>query len=216
MFEEYEAMNQQEQEKMQEIIRLLLQQTFLLEYKYDKKNGRMAPDKNYAFCDRYKHFLTDYFAVAGIRLCQDTELGAVYIKGAEGAGEKLPRLATIYLLLLKLLYDEKMAAASTSVNAVVTFGELNGKAGEFRLIRGLSSITEIRRAFAVLRKYQMVEFLDLPEELNENTRILIYPCINLVLMREEIEGLLISFSEEPEENAVELEESEDGTKQPGL
>lgn len=196
MFEGYEELTAAEQERMQEVIRLLWSQTFLLERKYDKKGGRLVSDKNYDFCDRHREFLTDYFAVAGIRLQQDTELGVIYIQGAEGIGEKLPKLATIYLLLLKLIYDEKMAAVSSSVNIVTTFGELNGKVGEFRLARGLSSVTEIRRAFSLLRKYQMVEFLDLPEELNENTRIIIYPCINLVLMREDIEGLLRSFEEE--------------------
>lgn len=51
-----------------------------------------------------------------------------------------------------------MAAVSSSVNVITTFGELNGKAGEFRLIKGPSSMTEIKRAFAILKKYQMVEF----------------------------------------------------------
>lgn len=211
MFEGYEELTAAEQERMQEVIRLLWSQTFLLERKYDKKGGRLVSDKNYDFCDRHREFLTDYFAVAGIRLQQDTELGVIYIQGAEGIGEKLPKLATIYLLLLKLIYDEKMAAVSSSVNIVTTFGELNGKVGEFRLARGLSSVTEIRRAFSLLRKYQMVEFLDLPEELNENTRIIIYPCINLLLMREDIEGLLRSFEEEDDsENGVSkfMEETE--------
>lgn len=203
MFEGYEELTAAEQERMQEVIRLLWSQTFLLERKYDKKGGRLVSDKNYDFCDRHQEFLTDYFAVAGIRLQQDTELGVIYIQGAEGIGEKLPKLATIYLLLLKLIYDEKMAVVSSSVNIVTTFGELNGKVGEFRLARGFSSVTEIRRAFSLLRKYQMVEFLDLQEELNENTRIIIYPCINLVLMREDIEGLLRSFEEEDDsENGV--------------
>lgn len=216
MLEGYENLTAAEQEKMQEVIRLLWSQTFLLERKYDKKSGRLVSEKNYDFCDRHMEFLAEYFAVAGIRLQQDTELGAIYIQGAEGIGEKLPKLATIYLLLLKLIYDEKMAAVSSSVNIVTTFGELNGKVGEFRLARGLSSMTEIKRAFSLLRKYQMVEFLDLFEELNENTRIIIYPCINLVLMREDIEGLLNSFEEENEpENSgfgmagIDFDEEED-------
>lgn len=207
MFEGYEELTAVEQERMQETIRLLWSQTFLLERKYDKKSGRLVSDKNYEFCDRHREFLTDYFAVAGIRLQQDTELGVIYIQGAEGVGEKLPKLATIYLLLLKLIYDEKMAAVSSSVNIVTTFGELNGKVGEFRLARGLSSMTEIRRAFSLLKKYQMIEFLDLPEELNENTRIIIYPCINLVLMREDIEGLLCSFEEEDGDSGLEFTET---------
>ena len=136
MFEGYEELNTQDVERMQEVIRTLLAQTFLPERKYDKKYGRMMPDRMYDFSDRHLEFLTEYFAVAGIKLCQDTELGIIYLEGADGIGEKLPKLATIYLLLLKLIYDEKMAAVSSSVNVITTFGELNGKAGEFRLIKG--------------------------------------------------------------------------------
>lgn len=202
MFEGYEELNTQDVERMQEVIRTLLSQTFLPERKYDKKYGRMMPDRMYDFCDRHLEFLTEYFAVAGIKLSQDTELGIIYLEGTDGIGEKLPKLATIYLLLLKLIYDEKMAAVSSSVNVITTFGELNGKAGEFRLIKGPSSMTEIKKAFAILKKYQMVEFLDVFEEQLENTRIMIYPCINLVLMREDVNGLLGSFSDEVKSDDV--------------
>lgn len=202
MFEGYEELNTQDVERMQEVIRTLLAQTFLPERKYDKKYGRMMPDRMYDFCDRHLEFLMEYFAVAGIKLSQDTELGIIYLEGTDGIGEKLPKLATIYLLLLKLIYDEKMAAVSSSVNVITTFGELNGKAGEFRLIKGPSSMTEIKKAFAILKKYQMVEFLDVFEEQLENTRIMIYPCINLVLMREDVNGLLGSFSDEVKSDDV--------------
>ena len=90
----------------------------------------------------------------------------------------------------------KMAAVSSSVNIVTTFGALSARAGEFRLTRSLSSVSEIRRALAILKKYQMIEPLDALEELNEGTRILIYPCINLLLMREDIRKLLAVFGEE--------------------
>ena len=190
MFEGYEELNTQDGERMQEVIRTLLAQTFLPERKYDKKYGRMMPDRMYDFSDRHLEFLTEYFAVAGIKLRQDTELGIIYLE-----------------LLLKLIYDEKMAAVSSSVNVITTFGELNGKAGEFRLIKGPSSMTEIKRAFAILKKYQMVEFLDVFDEQLENTRIMIYPCINLVLMREDVNGLLGSFSDEVKDNEVDGQEN---------
>ena len=145
---------------------------------------------------------------------QNTDLGSIYIQGAPTVGERLPKLATIYLLLLKLIYDEQMAAASSSVNIVTTFGELNGKVGEFRLSRNLNSLTEIRRALAILKKYQMIEPMDVLEELNEQTRIIIYPCINLVLMREDAKELLAAFgeaegqigTEEPDADGSESEE----------
>ena len=56
----------------------------------------MMLDRMYDFSDRHLEFLTEYFAVAGIKLCQDTELGIIYLEGTDGIGEKLPKLATIY------------------------------------------------------------------------------------------------------------------------
>ncbi|WP_321002721.1 DUF4194 domain-containing protein [Eisenbergiella porci] len=213
MLEIYEQLTQEEQEKLQDVIRQLYRQTFLLERKYDKKAGRMIANKDFYFCDKHMEFLMAYFAVAGVRLNQNTELGTIWLQGEATMGERLPKLATIYLLLLKLIYDEQMAAVSSSVNIVTTFGELNGKVGEFRLAKSLSSLTEIKRALALLKKYQMIELIDVLEELNEHTRIIIYPCINLVLMREDILKLLNSFSEEeavPDANEEEEGEMPDG------
>lgn len=199
MFEYYKELATTDQEKLKDVITQLFAQSFILERKYDRKKGRMVLNKDFYFCENHMEFLTQYFEVAGIRLQENTELGSIYIQGNSTLGEKLPKLATIYLLLLKLLYDEKMASVSSSVNVVVTFAELNTKVGEFRLVKGLSSFSEVKRAFAVLKKYQMVEVLDSMDELSEQTRILVYPCINLVLLQEDMVGLLQSFSQEEEE-----------------
>lgn len=217
MLQYIQELSSEEQEKMQDVLGRLFRQTYLLERTYDKKAGRLVINKDYYFCEKHMDFLKDYLETAGIRLESSTDLGTIYIQGTALMGERLPKLATIYLLLLKLIYDEQMASASSSTNIVTSFGALNAKAGEFRLIRGLSSITEIRRALAVLKKYQMIEPLDALEELQESTRILIYPCINLVLMREDIRALLAAF--EDEENVIrdtdpaseeDTEESNDG------
>lgn len=202
MFEYYKELATSDQEKLKDVITQLLAQSFILERKYDRKKGRMVLNKDFYFCENHMEFLTQYFEVAGIRLQKNTELGSIYIQGNATLGEKLPKLSTIYLLLLKLLYDEKMASVSSSVNVVVTFAELNTKVGEFRLVKGLSSLSEVKRAFGILKKYQMVEVLDSLDELSEQTRILVYPCINLVLLQEDMVGLLQSFSQEEEEGEL--------------
>ena len=66
MLEIYEQLTQEEQEKLQDVIRQLYRQTFLLERKYDKKAGRMIANKDFYFCDKHMEFLTAYFAVAGV------------------------------------------------------------------------------------------------------------------------------------------------------
>ena len=182
MIEYYEQLSQEEKEEITEVVQTLYRQTFLLERKFDKRSGRMQYTKEYRICSKHLEFLKCYFAIAGIQLKENVHMGVIYIQGEMLWGEKLPRLATIYLLVLKLIYDEQMQAVSSSSHVVTTLGAINQKAGEFRVLRGIPSPTEMRRTIALLKKYQIIEPLDILEELNEDTRLVIYPCIHAVLM----------------------------------
>ena len=196
MIEYYEQLTQEEQEAVTEVIRTLYRQTYLLERKYDRRTGRMQYVKEYRTCSRHLEFLREYFSIAGITVKENVHMGVIYIQGGQVWAEKLSRLATIYLLVLKLIYDEQMAGVSSSSHIVTTLGAVNGKAGEFRVLKGLPSVTEMRRTIALLKKYQIIEPLQALEEMNEQTRIMIYPCINAVLTGDEIRGLLATFGEE--------------------
>lgn len=196
MIDYFEQLSQEEQEVITEVIQILHRQTFLLERKYDKRSGRMQYVREYRICSKHLEFLRAYYKVAGITLKENAHMGLIYIQGEALWGEKLPRLATIYLLVLKLIYDEQMASVSSSSHIVTTLGAVNGKAGDFRVLHGLPSPTEMRRTIALLKKYQIIEPLDVLEELNEHTRLIIYPCIHAVLMGDDIKELLETFGEE--------------------
>lgn len=196
MIEYYKSLTDEEKDEMKEVIQALFRQTFLLERKYDRRSGRMTSVKEYKIAEKHIDFLREYFMVSGISLRQNVHMGVIYIQEEALWGEKFPRLATIYLLVLKLLYDEQMASASSSSHVAVTMGMLNGRAGEFHVLSSLPSPTEMRRTIALLKKYQIIEPLDVLEELDENTRLVIYPCINAVLMGDSVRELLNTFSEE--------------------
>ncbi len=196
MIEYYEQIPQEEQDLLTEVIKILFRQTYLLERKYDRRTGRMQYVKEFRTCSRHLEFLRDYFSIAGITLKENAHMGVIYIQGGQVWAEKLSRLATIYLLILKLIYDEQMAGVSSSSHIVTTLGAVNGKAGEFRVLKNLPSVTEMRKTIALLKKYQIIEPLEALEEMNEQTRIMIYPCINAVLMGDEIRRLLATFGEE--------------------
>lgn len=198
MIEYIEQLSDEEREQITEVIQLLLKQTFILERKYDRRNEKYQYTREYKTCSLHLEFLKDYFRVAGIELTENVYLGVFYIRGGTLLGEKLSRLATVYLLVLELLYEEHMERVSSSTRIVITLGELNGKAGEFQVLKSLPSPTEVRRSIAVLKKYQIIEPLDILEELSENTRMIIYPTVNLVLPGDEIRALLKTFSEEDE------------------
>ncbi len=191
-----EQITQEEQDMLTEVIKTLFSQTYLLERRYDRRTGRMQYVKEYRTCSKHLEFLREYFSIAGITLKENAHMGVVYIQGGQAFTKKLSRLATIYLLVLKLIYDEQMESVSSSSHIVTTLGAMNGKAGEFRVLKSLPSVTEMRRTIALLRKYQMIEPLETLEEMNEQTRIIIYPCINAVLLGDEIRELLATFGEE--------------------
>lgn len=196
MIDYIEQLSDEEKEQITEVIRLLYRQTFILERKYDRRAEKWQYSREYKVCAMHMGFLKEYFQVAGIELVENIYLGVIYIRDSMLMGEKIPRLATIYILVLKILYDEQMAQVSSSTRIVTTLGAVNGKAGEFQVMKSLPSPTEIRRSIALLKKYQIIEPLDILEELNEGTRMIIYPTINMVLTGDDIRALLKTFGEE--------------------
>ena len=142
MIDYFEQLIPEEQEGITEVIQTLFRQTFLLERKFDRRLGRMQYTHEYRVCSKHFEFLKLYFAAAGITLNENVQMGLIYIQGETLWGEKLPRLATIYLLNLKMIYDEQMASVSSSNHIVTTLGAINGRAGEFGVLRTLPSPTD--------------------------------------------------------------------------
>ena len=106
----------EEQREITDSIRLLLRQTFILERKYDRRTGRFQYNREFRICNKHLEFIRTYVSISGISVYENSQLGVIYIQGETLVGDKLPRLATLYLLILKLIYDEQMESVSTSVN----------------------------------------------------------------------------------------------------
>ena len=200
MINYYEELPPEEQRKVTEVIGRLYRQTFLLERQYDRKTKRYQINKDYYQCTRHMEFVKAYFAIMDIEVMENSQMGVIYIRGEQVAGERLPRLATLYILVLKLLYDERMSAVSTSVNAVASLGEIHEKLGSYRLLRKQPSMTEIRRCLALLKRYQLIEPMDILEETDGQSRLVIYPTVNVVLMGDDVRALIETYTEGDEED----------------
>ena len=200
MIDYYEALSGAEQEQVSESIRLLYRQTFLLERTYDRKSKRYQTSPEFYQCSQHLEFIRSYFAIMGIEVVENSQLGLIYIRGEQIVGEKLSKLATLYVLILKLIYDEQMSSVSTSVNVVTTLSEINEKIGSYRLLKKQPSVSEIRRSLAFLKKYQVIEPLDVLEDLDGFSRLVIYPTVNVILMGDDVRALLETFREGEEED----------------
>ena len=208
MIEYYETLSQEEQQQLTETIQLLLRQTFILERKYDRRSSRFQNNREFRICNKHLEFIREYFSISGIYLHENSQMGVIYIQGENLLGDKLPKLATLYILILKIIYEEQMASVSTSVNVYTTLGEINERLGSYRLLKNKPSVTEIRKAITILKRYQIIDPLDVLEELDGKTRMIIYPCSNVVLLGDDVRALVESFAENVEETEGEEEDDE--------
>ncbi|MDF2485778.1 MAG: hypothetical protein K0R46_1946 [Herbinix sp.] len=199
MFSYYNELLDEDKDELREVIKTLYHQTFILERKYDKKTDRYLPNRMYRNCERHLDFLKEYYKIADIDLIENRQYGIMQIVTSNLQGDKLSRLTTIFLLLLKLIFDEQMNTASSSIHVYASLNEVYDKIQLFRLWNSKSiSPTELKKAIAALKKYQVIEITDEMGELDGDTRFIIYPTINLLLDSQSIGAIIEQYQEEGE------------------
>lgn len=199
MIEYYENLMEDEQRKVSESIESLYKQTFLLERVYDKKNKRYVINKEFYQCDKHLEFIRAYFAIMGVEVVENSQMGVIYLRGEQVLGEKLTRLTTLYILVLKLIYDEQMATVSSSINVVTTIGAIHEKLGVYRLLKKEPSMSAIKETLALLKRYQMIALVDTLDEVDGHSKIIVYPTVNVMMMGDDVKALLKEFEEEGED-----------------
>lgn len=200
MFPYYQELLDEEKNELTEAIKTLQSQTFILERKYDKKTERYIPNKVYRTCERHLDFLKEYFKIADVEVVENRQFGIIFIRTQNLQGDKLSRLTTIFILLLKLIFDEQMTTASNSIYVYTTLNEVYDKIQLFRLWNGKSiSPTEVRKTIAVLKKYQVIEVIDDIGDLDGDTRLIIYSTVNLLFDGQAIESIIEQYQEDEED-----------------
>lgn len=194
MIEYYNQLFLEEQEEVTAAIKLLQSQTFILEKKYDRALNRYQTNHAYRVCEKHLDFIKAYFKIADVEVMENRQYGIIGLRSSSLQGDKLSRLTSVFILLLKLLYDEKMNTASNSVYVYVSIKEVVEKIQLFGLWDNRAiSPTDLRKALSTLKKYQVIEILDTLQELTYDTRLIIYPTIHLLLTPEDVAGILAQY-----------------------
>lgn len=200
MIEYYQQLLQEERDEVTEAIKLLQTQTFVLEKKYDKKAARYVVNRSYRACEKHFDFIKEYFQIADIDVIENRQYGIIGIQSSHSIGDKLSKLTSVFLLLLKLLYDEKMNTASNSIHVYVTLEEIYEKIQIFSLWDNRSiSPTDLRRTLSALKKYQVIEVLELMQEVTPETKLIVYPTINMLLHPEAVRNIIAQYQDVEEQ-----------------
>lgn len=177
MLDVYEKMTVTQQTQFRDTANKLLQSTFLSR---DKKDNRDA----YYFLMSYKDIFDEFFQILGYEIELDVPSGSVMLTGTSASNAlKLKRDESIILLILRLLYHEKMKDTSLNDNIVCMVGDIHTKYDYLEIKRKLNK-TDLISALRLFRRYNLIEVTgDLS---SSSCRIVILPTILMAIKSEDI------------------------------
>ncbi len=182
-FEElYEQLNDKEKALFSETVNRLLAKTFLV---FEREEDRSA----YRFAERHLTLFQQYLALARWDLFQDRQLAVFQLYNRDERNRRSFSLQeTIFLFILRLLYDSKRRELRLTEHVYVTGQEIQEKYLALGIRQRLPAREDMQR---ILRLFSSFSLLDLkrghwrdPEAL-----YLLYPSLLLVLNIADLESL---------------------------
>ncbi|MGM9969392.1 MAG: DUF4194 domain-containing protein [Anaeroplasma sp.] len=177
MLETLEKMTVTQQQQFSDTANKLLSCTFLSRDKRDNKEA-------YYFLMSYKDVFQEFFKIIGYEIEHDLPSGSVMLVGANAAQTlKLKRDESIVLLILRLLYHEKMKDTSLNENIVCSVSDIHQKYDYLEIKRKLNK-TDLVSALRLFRRFNLIE---VSGDLSSSAcKLVILPTILMAIKSEDI------------------------------
>ncbi len=177
MLDNLEKMTQGQKDQFRDTANKLLSQTYLSKDKRDNKEA-------YYFLMSYKDIFDEFFTILGYEIELDQPNGSAMLKGAPTSMiMKLKRDESIILIILRLLYHEKMKETTLNENIVIDIADIHNKYDLLEIKKKLNK-TDLISALRLFRRYNLIEITG---DLNTlSSKIVILPTILLALKSEDI------------------------------
>lgn len=141
----------------------------------DKRDNNKA----YYFIVNYKQYFDEFFALLGDEVILNRDLGCVQLKNNYYQGNlKLKKEETFILLILRILYQEKLINTTLDNTVVITIDDIHNKYQSFGFKRKIFK-TELVSALRLYKKYNLIDNLGDLEM--ASTKIMIFPTITLAI-----------------------------------
>ena len=132
MLDSLEKMTNPQQAMFKEVANKLLAYNFLAR---DKKDNKEA----YYFLMSYKDIFDEFFKILDLEVVLNQQQGSVMLKGFnQGQTLRLKRDETLVLLILRLLYHEKLKETSLNENVVCLVSDIHTKYDYLEIIKRLN------------------------------------------------------------------------------
>ena len=177
MLSSLETMSITQQQQFKDVANKLLNTTFLSR---DKKDNKEA----YYFLMNFKDVFDEFFNILGYEIELDIQLGSVMLRGASAqATLKLKRDESLILLILRLLYHEKLKDTSLNENIVCAVSDIHEKYDMLEIKKKLNK-TDLISALRLFRKYNLIEITG--DITSSSCRLVILHTILMAIRTEDI------------------------------
>lgn len=177
MLDSYERLTNVQKATFKDIANKLLASTFLARDKKDNKD-------NYYFVVSYKEVFDEFFAILGYEVKLDQGVGSIMLKSDQNTGFlKLRRDETIILLILRILYHERLKETSLNENVVITVLDIHEKYNFLEIKKRINK-TDLVLALRLFRRFNLIETIG--DITMSNTKVVIMPTILYAINTEEI------------------------------
>ena len=167
--------------------------------RYDPVTLTPRDNPDYETCIRHKEFIGNFLSVLGCELEHDPQEHIFRLKGEGAETEKLSQTTTIIVLLIRMIYHDKILgeglhATVTNLKEIREYGANTGL-----LARKLTS-AEWKDALYLMSKHQMVELPGAVRDVKDETPIYLYSTILLYVSAADMNQLIEEYREEKTED----------------
>lgn len=206
MFSYLEERTPAEVEAIRRTIQELLRQTCILQVKYDPVTLAARDNARYQVCLKHREFIADYLSVMGCELVHDPQDHLFRITGDGAAIEKMSLTTTKLLLLLKLIYRDKIMGEGLHAT-VTTLAEIREYGRNTGLLPGKLNAQDWQAALNLMKSHQMIELPGAILNVEDQTPIYIYGTVNIFCSSTAINELVQRYRDDAEEKMMEGEEA---------
>lgn len=196
--EAWEKLTDRDKEEFMRVINLLLNKTFILRDEYDAKTKSLVINKDFRFVERHHSLIQEYLGAAGWQVQNDAYRGVIAAYNRFGTNRyRLDKHTTYFLYTLRLIYEESREKVALAKQCTTTVGEMVEKMFYLGLVDKKPSDTSLREGLNTLKRFSIIEKVE-GDWTKADTRLLVYPSIELIVSNEKISNLYDQLTEEGE------------------
>lgn len=177
MLQSYESFTEGQKNEFRSIANKMLSNTFLARDKENNKN-------DYYFLINYKDLFEEFFTILGYELTVKTDIGVAFVSSENSTNQvKLKRDLTIVLLILRILYHEKLKETSLNEQISINVEDIHTKYNYLEIKKRINK-TDLIEALRTFRRFNLIEVIG--DITSSSARIIIFPTILYAINTEEI------------------------------